>query len=105
MDTSGQVYTSGDWRVISGKEAQFIEAWRKFAEWTSANVPGAGEARLLQDPEHPNMFLSFGPWDTLEHVQDWRSRPEFAAFVARARGLCEEIRPRTLTVVAHIARR
>ena len=105
MDASGQLYTSGEWKVTPGKEAQFIETWQKFAEWTSANLPGAGEARLLQDPEHPDMFLSFGPWETLGHIRDWRSRPEFAAFVARARELCEEIRPRTLTVVAHIARR
>ena len=105
MDALGRFYTSGDWTVRPGKEAEFIAAWRKFAEWTSVNQPGAGDGRLLQDPEHPSMFLSFGPWEQVEHIQEWRGRPEFAAFVARARELCEDIRPRTLRLVVHVPAR
>jgi len=102
MSKIGQLYTSGTWKVKAGMEAEFIELWQAFAEWTASSQAGAGEAFLLQNPENPQSFLSFGPWDRVEHVDKWRSRPEFQAFVRRARELCEALEPRNMVLVGHV---
>ena len=105
MKTLGQLFTSGLWLVKSGKEADFIRAWEAFAQWTGEHQSGAGDAHLLQDLEHPNRFLSFGPWESTERIQEWRGKPEFTAFLTKARELCEEIQPRTLKLVAYLPSR
>jgi heme-degrading monooxygenase HmoA len=102
MSKIGQLYASGKWRVKEGMEAEFIELWQNFAEWTAGSQPGAGEAVLLQNPEDPQSLLSFSPWDRVEDVDEWRSRPEFEAFVRGARELCEELEPRNMVLVGHV---
>ena len=102
MDAPGQLFTSGIWSVKPGSEAEFIRAWEEFARWTAGHQPGAGEAHLLQDIEHPQRFLSIGPWESAESIQAWRSQPEFGAFFAQARQLCDEIQPRTLKLTVYI---
>lgn len=100
MDAIGQLYTAATWTVKPGKEAKFIRAWDEFAQWTSRDQPGARQGLLLQDIDNPARFLSFGPWESAERVAEWRAKPEFSAFLAKARELCEDIRPSTLKVVA-----
>lgn len=101
MSERGQLYTAGFWKVKSGKEAEFIEAWQAFADWTSENQTGAGEGALLQNEENPQRFLSFGPWDSAESIAHWRSRPQFQDFIAKARALCEEMQPQTMKLVGY----
>ncbi|MGH2605671.1 MAG: hypothetical protein ACRDG5_03690, partial [Anaerolineales bacterium] len=62
MPAIGQLFTSGAWLVKEGKEAEFVSAWKNFAEWTSRAGLGAGAGHLLQDTAEPRRFLSFGPW-------------------------------------------
>jgi len=100
MDALDQLYPAGSWSVKPGKEEEFTRAWDEFAQWTSRDQPGAGQGLLLQDIDNPARFLSFGPWESAERVAEWRAKPEFAAFLAKARELCEDIRPSTLKVVA-----
>lgn len=102
MDKVGQLYTAGTWRTKAGMETEFIQLWQDFADWTAGNQAGAGEAFLLQNPEDPQSFLSFSPWDSVEDVDEWRSRPEFQAFVRRARELCEALQPRNMMLVGHV---
>ncbi len=102
MTKLGQPYTSGIWTVKPGKEEEFIQAWREFANWSGSSQVGAGAARLLQDLEHPNRLISFGDWDNPESIQQWRSTPEFAAFLVQARALCDDIQPGTFKVVAYL---
>ncbi len=97
-----QVWTLGIWTTKEGQEQAFRDAWVAFAEWTAQQQPGAGEAWLLQDVQQPGRFISFGPWQNADAVQAWRSRPEFGAFVARARELCAEFQPNTLQCAAHV---
>ncbi len=101
MKDIGQIFASGLWQVKTGKEKEFIEAWQQFATWTGATQKGVGEGRLLQDLEHPDRFLSFGPWENEDRIAEWRSRPEFTAFVKTARELCVDLQPRKLKVVAY----
>lgn len=96
-----QLYTCGTWIVKSGMEQDFIEAWQAFADWTSRDQVGAGAGTLLQNEDDPSMFLSFGPWENVKVITEWRSKPEFQDFVSRARELCEEVKPQTMKVVGY----
>jgi heme-degrading monooxygenase HmoA len=100
MPALGQLFTSATWLVKEGKETNFIAAWKDFAEWTSRSGLSAGTGHLLQDSANSRSFLSFGPWGSLEEIQRWRNAPEFQAFLATARELCEQVQPRTLSLVA-----
>lgn len=91
----GQLYTCGTWTVTPGREEEFVGAWREFAEWSSEAMPGSGWARLVQNRERPNVFLSFGPWESDEAVEDWRASAGFQERVGRIRGLLESFEPGT----------
>lgn len=99
MSEIGRLYTCGIWRAKPGREDELIETWQAFAAWTAAHQPGAERAILLQDADNARTFLSFSPWESANHVAEWRSRPEFQAFVAQVRELCEEFRPHTMMLV------
>lgn len=88
-----QLYTAGKWTVTPGREDEFVKAWSEMAEWTSAEIPGSSWATLLQHHEEPNVFLSFGPWDTTEAIAAWRESPGFKERVGRIRGLLKEFKP------------
>ena len=88
-----QLYTSGRWTIVTGQEEEFVAAWRELAEWTSAEVPGSSWARLLQHDEKPNVFLSFGPWESAEAIAAWRESPGFQERVGRVRGMLEHFEP------------
>ncbi len=100
MKIAGGPFTLGFWSVKEGKEAAFVAEWTAFAEWTARHQGGAGTGYLLQDPERPREFISFGPWKDTDAINQWRERPEFKAFAVKARELCDEFRPRTLALVA-----
>ena len=72
-----QLFTLATWKVKSGKEAEFIEAWQAFADWTAHTQSGAGEGVLLQSENNPDHFVSFGPWESAENIVSWRTQPEF----------------------------
>jgi len=100
MPKMGQLYLSGQWLVKPGKEAEFISAWDTFAQWTVLNQAGAGSGHLIQDTANSRSFLSFSPWDSQDAIEQWRLKPEFQAFLSRARELCDDIQPRALKLVA-----
>lgn len=92
--------THGRWTVRTGREEEFVALWRAFAEWAITNLPDAKGAVVSRDRDHPNQFVSFGPWPTLEAIDDFRSRPEFAAALAGMRPLLEGVETATLEAVA-----
>jgi len=99
MNKINQPYTLGTWTAKAGNERTFITEWQAFARWTARNQPGAGTAYLLQDPDHPRQFVSFGPWESPDAIKAWRERPEFKAFASKVRELCDDFQPRSLVVV------
>ncbi len=101
MSEKGQLYTAGIWIVKPGKEAEFINIWEKFANWTKKTYPGIKTGRLLQHIEQPGRFVSFGDWASQETIQSWRSSAEFRSFLEKARELCTDIQPGTYQVAAH----
>lgn len=100
MSAINQPFTLGLWTAKIGNEKEFIVKWEAFAKWTAESQPGAGTAYLLQDPEHPQQFISFGSWENADRIKAWRERSEFKAFVSKVRELCDDFQPRSLVQVA-----
>lgn len=93
-------YTSGIWIVKPGSEEQFIAAWTELAEWSRTNARGARSAQLLRDRNDSNRFVSFGPWESLEAIERWRSMDGFQQRVAGIRELLTGFEAFTLELVA-----
>lgn len=74
-----------------GPRAEFEAPWRAFAEWSVTHLPDARWAVLAKDRDDPNQFISFGRWPNREAIDDFRSRPEFAAALAEMRPLLEGV--------------
>jgi heme-degrading monooxygenase HmoA len=85
--------------VRPGRADDFIAAWTEFAEWTSENVQGAGRGTLLRDLDDPNRFVSFGPWESLEAIESWRSLDGWKQRVAQIREMLAGFQPATLELV------
>jgi heme-degrading monooxygenase HmoA len=93
------VHTSGTWKPYPGSEEAFVEAWTQFASW-AGSMPGAGRLQLARDLREPERFVSFGDWDSLEHVKDWKTSPEFRERMAQVLQHVDEFKPVELTLVA-----
>lgn len=96
------LYTHHVWVVRSGREEEFVARWRDLAEWTAANVAGAGTARLLQDMDQPGRFISVAPWENSEALASWRSLLGYQERLGRLRELLETFTPSTLALRARV---
>jgi heme-degrading monooxygenase HmoA len=95
------IYTLGIWTVKPGREDEFVEAWRDFAERTRDEFRASG-ATLLRDREVPNRFISSGPWDSMEAVESWRASSLFAEGVGRIRELLDGFETHTMDLAAEV---
>jgi heme-degrading monooxygenase HmoA len=91
-------------RVIPGREAQLIEAWKAAAAAALEFVPGAAVGQLLQDLGNPLRLVALGAWDDVDAVALWRALPEFTSFAALALTLCDEVERYTLDVIGRATR-
>jgi heme-degrading monooxygenase HmoA len=91
-------YTHTSWIVKRGREAEFIERWSEWADW-SHREGLAGRAMLLRDLDNPERFVSFGPWESMQAIRNWRALSGYQERVARVGELVEQFEPRTLEVV------
>ena len=66
-----------------GEDDEFVEAWKAFVTWAS-EMPGSGTFRLARDLDHPNTYLSFAPWESVEAQAAWLAKPEFGEYIGRA---------------------
>ena len=92
-------YTHGIWKVQPGRGDEFVAAWTELAEWSMREVAGSGSARLLRDLADPDRFVSFGPWESLEAIEAWRTLDGFGERVGRLRELLVSFEPSTLELV------
>jgi heme-degrading monooxygenase HmoA len=95
------VYTVGLWRVKTGEEDAFVSAWRELATRTASDFPGAS-AVLLQDRDTPGLFVSSGPWESLEQIESWRSSTTFTAGVEAIGSHLVSFEPHTMNPVVTI---
>jgi heme-degrading monooxygenase HmoA len=86
--------------VQPGRGDEFVAAWVEFAEWTTANVRGAGRGTLLRDLTDDHRFVSIGPWESLEAIQTWRTLDGWTERVTRIREMLVSFEPATLELVA-----
>jgi heme-degrading monooxygenase HmoA len=75
--------------VKPGQEDDFVRAWRELADRTKSDFPNE-TASLVRDREQPNQFISFGPWDSLEQIEKWRSSTTFQEGVGKIRELLDD---------------
>jgi heme-degrading monooxygenase HmoA len=87
--------------VKTGREQEFVAAWRALAAATAGDFPGAS-AVLLQDRDAPSKFISCGPWDSLETIEAWRASETFRDGVGRIRDLVDGFEPHTMDLAASI---
>lgn len=84
--------TSGEWIVKPGEEEQF------FAAWTAAKEPDPPlrgvitPPRLLQDLQTPRRYVSFAEFDSLEAIEEFRSRPDFGSLIDAMREHLEDMK-------------
>ena len=95
------VFTLGIWTVKGGREDDFVRAWRDLAERTKEDFRDA-TATLLHDREQRNRFISFGPWESLDQIEQWRNSQTFTEGVGKIRELLDDFAPYTLDVAAEI---
>lgn len=97
---SEEVYTLGAWRVRDGKQSEFVDAWKALGSYFRGLPHPPGEGTLLQSVDDAKLFYSFGPWRSLEDIQEMRNRSETAGEIGKLMDLCEEGQPGTFRVVA-----
>lgn len=97
---SGEVYTLGVWRVKDGSQSEFIDAWKGLGDHFRSLPHPPGQGTLLQNLDEPQQFYSFGPWGTLDDIEEMRNHPDTPAEIGKLMDLCEEGRPGAFRVVA-----
>jgi Antibiotic biosynthesis monooxygenase len=95
------VYTAGIWTVKPGRDDEFVALWREVADWTIDSFPVA-QGTLLRSRDEPSRFLSFGPSESIEQIEAWRSAPEWQELVGRMGALLESFEPGTYDVAATV---
>ena len=95
------IYTLGIWTVRPGLEDDFVRAWEDMGMETKKQFPTAS-GTLLRDHARPNRFISFGPWESLEHVVAWRESSAFTEGLRRIREVLDEFEPNTMDLVTRI---
>jgi heme-degrading monooxygenase HmoA len=95
------VYTLGIWKVTSGSEDEFVRAWQNLANKTKEGFPNE-VATLLRDRDDPSIFISFGPWKSLEQIDQWRSSETFKDGVGKIRPLLDDFTAHTMDVAATV---
>jgi quinol monooxygenase YgiN len=95
------VYTLGIWLVHPGRENDFVQAWRDLARKTKDDFPHA-RAVLMHDHDVPNRFISTGPWESIEQIDQWRASSTYTQGIAEMKELLEHFEPHTLDEAANI---
>ena len=95
-----EVYTLGVWQVRAGSESEFVEAWKALGERFRSLPHPPGPGTLIQSVDDPQQFYSFGPWRSLDDIQEMRGNSDAVEGLARLADLCEVAKPGTFRVVA-----
>lgn len=96
-------YTLARWQVEPGKEEAFRAAWHAMGEAFAATLPDTrSEGTLVQSLTEPTTFYSFGPWESLQHIERMRADPACQERMKAAMALCKEATPGAYRVVGRV---
>jgi heme-degrading monooxygenase HmoA len=98
-EMSGGFYTTGSWRSVPGKEADFVRGWRALAGWAAGLEGCAGPASLPRDLRDEGRSVSFVEWDSLDAIRGWKTHPEFMERMIRVQEFVDTFAPTELEVV------
>ena len=96
------VYTHALWRVTPGNEEAFIAAWSELSTVFSALDHSPVWGTLIRSATEPNLFYSFGPWQSAGDVEAMRSDENALTALAHLRSLCDEATPGMYFLVRHV---
>ena len=65
-----ETYTCSLWTVPSGREDEFVPAFRAFA--AAADELGAREGFIVQDQDDASRFIVVRRWESIEAVERWQ---------------------------------
>jgi heme-degrading monooxygenase HmoA len=68
------IWTQGTYRVKPGCADEFVRRWRELARHAVEEF-GVAPPTILYDREDPNLYVTFGVWDSLDTLQRFRSSP------------------------------
>jgi heme-degrading monooxygenase HmoA len=85
-----KAYASGNWLIKQGKEAEFVQKWRNWLEWSRDHAHGLKSAKLMRSADDPRRFVSMSKWESEQARADWKTSDEFKKMFAELRGLTDE---------------
>lgn len=97
-----QPYTLATYRIVPGKEDDFIKTWHDLAVTFSALPEPPIWGTLIRSTRDPTLFHSFGPWDHVHHITSMRKNAKVAAAFKSIQELCVEMLPGDYELVAHV---
>lgn len=97
-----KAYTLATYRVVPGKEDEFVKVWNDLAATFSSlpNPPYWGT--LIRSTSDPTLFHSFGPWGDADDVAAMRENSSAGAAFQAIQSLCLEMTPGDYEIVAHV---
>ncbi len=95
-------FTHAEWRVIPGRESEFIAAWQDLSVSFSKLPARPLWGTLLASESDPSLFYSFGPWASHADIEAMRADPSAREALERVASLCERATPGTFRQVAHV---
>lgn len=94
-------YTLAQWKVTSGRDADFVEAWKDLGTvFRALPRPPTGEGVLLQSMTEPTLYYSFGPWGSAEDIAAMREDADAKTAIKRVVACCDQASPGGFRVVA-----
>jgi len=98
-------YSSGDWHVKPGREAEFVSKWKELADWSGTDFDTGGWAKLLHDKDDPSHFVSVGYWPDEAAIERWRASDELKKRVETIRALLDKGEIRSYDVAVEVTGR
>jgi heme-degrading monooxygenase HmoA len=90
MPDSFENWASGQWKVMEGKEDEFVARRKAWLEWSSQNIPGMVWATLVRDNQDPRRFVSFSAWKDEASREAWKNSSGFSEMIPAAKQVCDE---------------
>ena len=95
-------YTLASWHVRKGNEDEFVRRWKEDLATAFMHASPNATGTLIQSLEDPLLFYSFGPWASLELMQQARTDPAVGRAIKTLVERCDEAEPSAFRVVLTI---